>query len=203
MLVAVAAEAARTEPPPTGPLRVAILQGNDKNRDLTDAAIRDRYLPNSHFALARQVEPPVDLVIFPESSMDTDPRSDPYLGSRLSATARRLHSWVLANAVADAPGRGSRPPGAKALNLNVLYAPDGSVDVVDWKTGPPKSGLEAMAAAVQLAVYRLAWHHLTGTPLKTIHAAFHHVAADVTVRPADLLDEAALTDLVRSVPSDP
>ena len=34
---------------------------------------------------------------------------------------------MLANAVADAPGRGARPPGAKALNLNVLYAPDGSV----------------------------------------------------------------------------
>jgi DNA helicase II / ATP-dependent DNA helicase PcrA len=82
-------------------------------------------------------------------------------------------------------------------------APDGSVDVVDWKTGPPKSGPEATAAAVQLAVYRLAWHHLTGTPLESIRAAFHHVAADVTVRPADLLDEAALTELVRSVPSAP
>jgi DNA helicase II / ATP-dependent DNA helicase PcrA len=80
-------------------------------------------------------------------------------------------------------------------------APDGLVDVVDWKTGPPKSGAEATAAAVQLAVYRLAWHRLTGEPLARIRASFHHVAAGVTVRPADLLDEDALVDLIRSVPS--
>ena len=79
-------------------------------------------------------------------------------------------------------------------------APDGSVDVVDWKTGPPKSGADATAAAVQLAVYRLAWHHLTGEPLDNIRAAFHHVAANVTVRPADVLDEAGLVELIRSVP---
>ncbi len=80
-------------------------------------------------------------------------------------------------------------------------APDGLVDVVDWKTGAPSSGVEADAAAVQLAVYRLAWHHLTGEPLANIRAAFHHVATGVTIRPADLLDEAALVGLVRSVPT--
>jgi DNA helicase-2/ATP-dependent DNA helicase PcrA len=79
-------------------------------------------------------------------------------------------------------------------------APDGLVDVVDWKTGPPRTGPDATAAAVQLAVYRLAWHHLTGQPLDRIRASFHHVAANVTVRPADLLDEAGLTALIRSVP---
>ncbi len=79
-------------------------------------------------------------------------------------------------------------------------APDGLVDVVDWKTGPPRTGAEGTAAAVQLAVYRLAWHRLTGTPLDRIRAAFHHVAAGVTVRPADLLDGEQLTALIRSVP---
>ena len=44
--------------------------------------------------------------------------------------------------------------------------PDGIVDVVDWKTGGPPAGDEAEAAAVQLAVYRLAWHHLSGVPLR-------------------------------------
>ena len=127
-LLPIAADVTRFVPTPAGPLRVAILQGNDKNRDLTQAEVDARYLPKSHFALADQVQPPVDLVIFPESSMDADPRSDGYLGTHLSATARRLHAWVLANAVADAPGIGSTPPGAKALNLNVLYAPDGSVE---------------------------------------------------------------------------
>ncbi|HEX6919812.1 MAG TPA: ATP-dependent DNA helicase [Actinomycetes bacterium] len=79
--------------------------------------------------------------------------------------------------------------------------PDGYVDVVDWKTGRPKTGADAAAAAVQLAVYRLAWHHLSGTPLERIRAAFHYVGADRTVRPADLLGHDELVALVRSVPA--
>ena len=50
--------------------------------------------------------------------MDEDPRVDAYLEGHLQAVARRLDSAVLANAVADAPD-------GRALNLNVLYAPDG------------------------------------------------------------------------------
>jgi apolipoprotein N-acyltransferase len=118
----------RTPPHPTGTLRVAILQGNDKNRDLTTAEIDARYLPNSHFRLAARVRDPVDLVIFPESSMDADPRDDPYLRRRLVAVAKRTHAWVLANAVADAPAHGDTPAGAKAVNLNVLFAPDGAFE---------------------------------------------------------------------------
>jgi DNA helicase-2/ATP-dependent DNA helicase PcrA len=79
-------------------------------------------------------------------------------------------------------------------------AADGAVDVVDWKTGRPPSGAEADAAAVQLAVYRLAWHHLSGTPLDRTRAAFHYVAHNRTVRPADLLDADGITELLRSVP---
>jgi apolipoprotein N-acyltransferase len=126
-VVPIVAVVARSAPTPAGSLRVAILQGNDKNRDLTQREIDERYLPNSHFALAATVRDPVDLVVFPESSMDADPRTDPYLRSKLVAVARRTHAWVLANAVADAPAAGNRPAGAKALNLNVLFAPDGSV----------------------------------------------------------------------------
>jgi DNA helicase-2/ATP-dependent DNA helicase PcrA len=78
-------------------------------------------------------------------------------------------------------------------------ADDGLVDVVDWKTGSPPPAAEADAAAVQLAVYRLAWHHLTGVPLDRIRAAFHYVADNRTVAPADLLDERGLHSLLRSV----
>jgi DNA helicase-2/ATP-dependent DNA helicase PcrA len=78
--------------------------------------------------------------------------------------------------------------------------PDGTVDVVDWKTGRPKTGVEAEVAAVQLAVYRLAWHHLSGTPLEQIRAAFHYVGANRTVRRAELLGHDELVDLIRSVP---
>jgi DNA helicase-2/ATP-dependent DNA helicase PcrA len=76
----------------------------------------------------------------------------------------------------------------------------GGFDVVDWKTGDPPTGAAAEAAAVQLATYRLAWHRLSGAPLERVRAAFHHVRADVTVRPADLLEDAGLGALVAAVP---
>ncbi len=80
-------------------------------------------------------------------------------------------------------------------------ASDDVVDVVDWKTGaPPDAAAEKAIVGVQLAVYRLAWHRLTGTPLDRIRAAFHYVGANATVRPADLLDEEGLRQLIRSVP---
>ena len=78
--------------------------------------------------------------------------------------------------------------------------PDGYVDVVDWKTGRPKTGEDAAVAAVQLAVYRLAWHHLSGVPLDRIRAAFHYVAHNRTDRRADLLGHDELIASIRSVP---
>ena len=79
----------------------------------------------------------------------------------------------------------------------VFLADDGTWDVVDWKTGPPPTGATAEAAAVQLAAYRLAWHRLTGVPLDTVRAGFHHVREGVTLRPEQLPDVA---DVLRSVP---
>ncbi|SDO31317.1 ATP-dependent DNA helicase [Geodermatophilus sp. DSM 45219] len=73
---------------------------------------------------------------------------------------------------------------------------DGGYEVIDWKTGPPPSGAELAAAGVQLAAYRLGWARLTGVPVERVSAGFHHVAAGVTVRPVDLLDEAGLLALV-------
>ena len=128
VLVPTVATAARTEPHPAGPLRVALLQGNNLNRDLTPAEEAARYLPNSHFELATRILGPVDLVVFPESSMDADPRTDAYLRRRITAVARRTGAWVLTNASVDAPAHGKRPAGAKGLNLDVLFAPDGSVE---------------------------------------------------------------------------
>jgi apolipoprotein N-acyltransferase len=54
--------------------------------------------------------------------MDADPRTDPYVRSNLERIAREHNAWVLANATVDAP-----PDGAKVLNLNVLFAPDGEI----------------------------------------------------------------------------
>ncbi|MFE9205690.1 ATP-dependent helicase [Micromonospora sp. NPDC007230] len=82
----------------------------------------------------------------------------------------------------------------------VFARPGGRYDVVDWKTGRQPGGREADAAAVQLAVYRLAWAELAGVPVERVGAAFHYVRDGVTVRPADLLDAAGLTALVAGVP---
>ena len=107
-------------PTPSGQLHVAILQGNNLDRDLTPAELKARYLPRSHFQLASQLHGRYDLVIFPESSLDGDPRDDAYLARNLVATALRLHSAVLANGVADAPD-------GRALNQDLLYGPDGQL----------------------------------------------------------------------------
>ncbi|MEV6377335.1 ATP-dependent helicase [Micromonospora musae] len=82
----------------------------------------------------------------------------------------------------------------------VFGRPGGRYDVVDWKTGAQPTGTAAEAAAVQLAVYRLAWAELAGVPVDRVGAAFHYVRDGVTVRPADLLDVAGLTDLIAAVP---
>jgi apolipoprotein N-acyltransferase len=118
VVIAALASAFALRPTPAGKLRVAILQGNDLNRDLTPAELDARYLSRSHFDLAQRLSGHYDLVIFPESSLDGDPRVDPWLESNLVSTATRLHSAVLANALADAPD-------GRALNQDVLYDPEG------------------------------------------------------------------------------
>ncbi len=106
----------------TSYLRVALVQGNDKDRELTDAELANRYLPASHFALAQGITGPVDLIVFPESSMDADPRTDPYVHDGLVAVAKAHNAYVLANASVDAD-----PQGSKADNLDVLFSPTGEV----------------------------------------------------------------------------
>ncbi|HEX5594987.1 MAG TPA: 3'-5' exonuclease, partial [Micromonosporaceae bacterium] len=76
----------------------------------------------------------------------------------------------------------------------------GRYDVIDWKTGRRPAGVEAHAAAVQLAAYRLAWAELAGVPVWKVRAGFHYVREGVTVRPADLLDADGLAALVARLP---
>lgn len=72
-------------------------------------------------------------------------------------------------------------------------------EVVDWKTGKVKVGEDLANATIQLAAYRLAFSRLTGIPISLISAAFHYVADNQTLRPADLMDETQLIALVESV----
>ncbi len=88
--------------------------------------------------------------------------------------------------------------------IDAVFADDpaGGYDVVDWKTGAlPRSAAQSRSVAVQLAAYRLAWAALAGVPVQQVRAAFHYVRADVTVRPADLLDEAGLAALINDIPA--
>jgi apolipoprotein N-acyltransferase len=104
----------------TGLLRVAVLQGNDKNRRLTNDEIDDRYLVTSHLRLADHVRPPVDLLVFPESSLDADPRDDSQLETQLINVARAHRSALLVNANADA-GDG------RLFNTNFMFGSDGEL----------------------------------------------------------------------------
>jgi DNA helicase II / ATP-dependent DNA helicase PcrA len=64
---------------------------------------------------------------------------------------------------------------------------DGGARIVDWKTGDPPSTAEAkQQAAVQLAVYRLAWAALQGCAAESVRASFHYVRSGLTVTPDDL-----------------
>lgn len=86
--------------------------------------------------------------------------------------------------------------------MDAVFAdPDGGFTVVDWKTGPLPDDTRLPALAVQLAAYRLAWADLAGVPPEQVRAAFHFVRADVTLRPADLLDAEGLGALLESVPT--
>ncbi|MGE2814496.1 ATP-dependent helicase [Mycobacterium heidelbergense] len=82
--------------------------------------------------------------------------------------------------------------------IDAVFAdPDGGVTVVDWKTGQPPRGPEALRqAAVQLAVYRLAWAALSGCPESSVRTAFYYVRTGVTVVPDELPEPAELAGLL-------
>ena len=82
--------------------------------------------------------------------------------------------------------------------IDAVFAdPDGGAVVVDWKTGEPPRGAEAMRqGAVQLAVYRMAWAALSGTPESAVRTAFHYVRARATIAPNELPGPAELAGLL-------
>jgi DNA helicase-2/ATP-dependent DNA helicase PcrA len=77
--------------------------------------------------------------------------------------------------------------------IDAVYKDSDHYEVVDWKTGSKKLG---KSAAIQLAVYRLAWATLEGISVDDVSAAFHYVPTSVTDRPADLMSEAELIALL-------
>ncbi|CAM4169542.1 ATP-dependent DNA helicase UvrD1 [Mycobacterium basiliense] len=82
--------------------------------------------------------------------------------------------------------------------IDAIFADsDGGVTVVDWKTGEAPRGSEAMRqAAVQLAIYRLAWAALSGCPESAVRTAFYYVRNGTTIVPDELPDTAELAALM-------
>ena len=86
--------------------------------------------------------------------------------------------------------------------MDAVYStPTGGFEVVDWKTGSAKSGRELELAAIQLAMYRLAYAEIADCKVSDVGAAFHYVSSQETIRPADLLDRDGLINLINQVPT--
>ncbi|MER7827246.1 UvrD-helicase domain-containing protein [Streptomyces sp. NPDC096097] len=82
--------------------------------------------------------------------------------------------------------------------IDAVYKnPDGSYEIVDWKTGRTTE-----ADPLQLAVYRVAWAEATNTPLDRVSAAFLHVRSGRVIRPRNLPDRARLERILQGE-SDP
>ncbi len=75
--------------------------------------------------------------------------------------------------------------------IDAVFAnPDGTWDVVDWKTNRDHT-----ADPLQLAIYRLAWARHTGVPVEAVGAAFVYVRDGQVVRPG-LPGEAELEQML-------
>lgn len=80
--------------------------------------------------------------------------------------------------------------------IDAIYQSEDGFEVVDWKTGSKKLN---ESAAVQLAMYRLAWSKLSKTDISKVSAAFHYVPAGISDKPADLLSEDQLIALISAI----
>jgi apolipoprotein N-acyltransferase len=112
------ADALRYEPTVTGHIKFALLQGNDQDRNLTQGEVDSDYLTRRHLALAATLHGHYDLIVFPESSLEQDPTTDPELRSQLVAVGAAHGAVVVANARVRAPDGG-------VYNANVAYSPNG------------------------------------------------------------------------------
>ena len=78
--------------------------------------------------------------------------------------------------------------------IDAIYKTESGFEVIDWKTGSKQLDEDA---AIQLAIYRLAWAKLAGVSIDAVTAAFHYVPTGVTDRRDGLLNEAALNSLLQ------
>lgn len=77
--------------------------------------------------------------------------------------------------------------------IDAIYKTENGFEVVDWKTG---SKILDDDAAIQLAIYRLAWAKLASVPVGSVSAAFHYVPTGFTDRRSNLMGEDELIALL-------
>jgi DNA helicase-2/ATP-dependent DNA helicase PcrA len=77
--------------------------------------------------------------------------------------------------------------------IDAVYKTENGYEVVDWKTGSKKLG---ESAAIQLAMYRLAWAKIAGVDVSQVSACFHYVPTGQDDRRSDLLTQAQLVELL-------
>lgn len=118
VVVVSAAIVARPTTREAGSMRIATIQGNDLDRRLTRAEIDRGLLTERHLRLARRLRGRLDLIVFPESALMSDPEVDLRLRERLVAIGRRHDADVLVNVI-------ERRSDGTIRNLDRMYAPDG------------------------------------------------------------------------------
>jgi apolipoprotein N-acyltransferase len=170
-----------------GPLRYALLQGNDLNRRLTATELGENYLRESHFALAAQLEGHFDLIVFPESSLGgDDPETDRALRDRIVALAARHQSWVMVNV--------DEVVGSSTFNTNRIYDPQGELvasyrkqHLVPFGEYLPFAWVRTIAPQIE----QIGSGYDPGTTSQTVEIAGHPVTTIICF-------ETAFSPLVRS-----
>ena len=111
-------------PAPDGSeVKLALVQGNAPEALYSPGAepqADDTLVFENHAEATQRLTGVYDLVVWPESSLDTDPSADPYFGPRLNRIIKEEGSHFLVGAPVDLPD-------AKFRNSSFFFAPDGEL----------------------------------------------------------------------------
>jgi apolipoprotein N-acyltransferase len=109
------------ERPETGTLRVGWVQGNVPNEGLESFA-QARLVTKNHVEateqLAAEVEQPLDLTVWPENSVDIDPRVDAETAERVTAAAIAVNTPIIIGTADYSPPEGR-------YNVSLVWLPSG------------------------------------------------------------------------------
>lgn len=99
---------------------VAMIQGNAPE-DLEDPGADDLEVLGNHVRLTRNLPEVPDLIVWPESSLDTDPLANSTFGDAVASTARAVGAPIAAGAALDGPG-------GRFRNTTVMWNTSGEVE---------------------------------------------------------------------------